>query len=96
MITVGHGKSRGVKRKSKTPQQVSNQTSDSPQWFKQGVAAALLAPTAVNQQQFYFTLHNDGCVSAKAKFGPYAKMDLGIVKYHFEIGAGTENFTWRK
>jgi len=26
--------------------------------------------------------------------GFYTKMDLGIVKYHFEIGAGIENFTW--
>lgn len=22
------------------------------------------------------------------------KIDLGIVKYHFEIGAGKENFEW--
>ena len=24
----------------------------------------------------------------------YTRMDLGIVKYHFEIGAGAENFAW--
>jgi hypothetical protein len=24
----------------------------------------------------------------------YSKMDLGIVKYHFELGAGKENFEW--
>ncbi len=95
VITVGHGKSRGVKRKSKSPQQVSNLTDASPDWFKQGVEAALLAPTAVNQQQFYFTMHEDGTVSAKSKLGPFANMDLGIVKYHFEIGAGKDNFDWR-
>ena len=24
----------------------------------------------------------------------YAKMDLGIAKYHFEIGAGDADFDW--
>ena len=24
----------------------------------------------------------------------YTQMDLGIVKYHFEVGAGKENFEW--
>lgn len=24
----------------------------------------------------------------------YAKLDLGIVKCHFEIGSGKENFIW--
>ena len=96
VITVGHGKTRGGRRKSKTAEQVSNVTENSPEWFKQGVEAALLAPTAVNQQQFYFSLHHDGTVSAKSKLGPFAKMDLGIVKYHFEVGAGQDNFTWRR
>ncbi len=96
VITVGYGKTRGGRRKSKTAEQVSNITEASPEWFKQGVEAALLAPTAVNQQKFYFTLHQDGAVSAKAKLGPFSKMDLGIVTYHFEIGAEKNNFTWRK
>lgn len=56
--------------------------------------AALLAPTAVNQQKFHFTLR-DGCVSAKAGLiGGCLKIDLGIVKCHFELGAGKENFRW--
>ena len=47
----------------------------------------------MNQQKFLFTL--DGSkVSAKAGMGFYTKLDLGIVKYHFEIGAGRENFRW--
>ncbi|WP_334303689.1 hypothetical protein [Candidatus Acetatifactor stercoripullorum] len=25
--------------------------------------------------------------------GFYTKIDLGIAKYHFEIGAGTDNFS---
>ena len=58
-----------------------------------GMKAALLAPTAMNQQKFLFTLNGDK-VSAKAGFGFYSKIDLGIAKYHFELGAGPEHFKW--
>ena len=84
VISVGHGKNRGLPRRSKFPEEVSNVEESSPDWFKLGVEAALTAPTAMNQQKFYLT-YKDGEVSAKALFGPYSKMDLGIVKYHFEI-----------
>jgi hypothetical protein len=40
-----------------------------------------------------FTLSIDGNkVSAKAGMAFYSKVVLGIVKYHFEVGAGKENF----
>ncbi len=60
---------------------------DTPEWFKNGMEAAMLAPTAVNQQKFYFT-EKDGEVHCRAKLGFYNKVDLGIVKLHFEIGSG--------
>ena len=94
LIAIGHGRHRGLPRKSKAVCEVSNADADSPEWFTLGVKAALTAPTAINQQKFYFTLNPDGTVSAKAKFGPYSKVDLGIVKYHFELCAGKENFTF--
>ena len=68
---------------------------NSPQWFKEGMSAVMCAPTAVNQQKFWFEQKNS-IVTAKAKKGFYSKMDLGIVKLHFEIGAGTHNFVWKK
>ena len=49
----------------------------------------MLAPTAVNQQKFLFTLNGDE-VTAKATGGVYSRIDLGIVKYHFEVGSGRE------
>ena len=64
-----------------------------PDWFRRGVQAALLAPTAMNQQKFMFTLKGS-TVTAKAGAGFYSKVDLGIVKYHFELGAGTDRFQW--
>lgn len=86
VIALGYGKTQGVPHKSKPLSAVSNAGSSTPDWFKAGVEAALLAPTAMNQQKFTFT-YADGKVSAKAGVGFYAKIDLGIVKYHFKLGA---------
>ncbi len=94
IISLGYGKTQGSERKSKPPSAVSNISKDSPAWFKQGVEAALLAPTATNQQKFSFVL-KDGCGAARAGLiGACHKVDLGIVKCHFELGAGKENFLW--
>ena len=80
---------------------MSNVSDNTPEWFRRGVEAALLAPTAVNQQKFSFELlpAKDGQqprVRAKKGFSliGYTQMDLGIAKYHFEIAAGTDNFSW--
>lgn len=93
VIAIGYGKTQGVPHKSKTPLEVADMSGDVPEWFKKGVEAALLAPTAVNQQKFFFTLA-DGKVSAKAGRGFCSRIDLGIAKCHFELGAGKENFSW--
>ncbi len=93
VIAIGYGAAHGAAHKSKSPESVSNVCAASPEWFKKGVAAALLAPTAVNQQNFNLSL-NGNRVTAIAGRGFYTKIDLGIVKYHFEIGAGHDNFEW--
>ena len=66
-----------------------------PDWYQRGISAALLAPTAINQQKFKFSLYEGNKVSVKAGIGFYSKVDLGIVKYHFEQAAGIENFNWK-
>ena len=93
VIALGYGATQGVPHKSREVTEVSNLTEDSPQWFKDGMEAALLAPTAINQQKFSFT-QKGSTVRARTKLTFYGRMDLGIAKYHFELGAGTENFTW--
>lgn len=93
VIALGYGADQGKAHRSKRPEQVSTPAEDAPAWFKKGVEAALLAPTAMNQQRFFFTLR-DNAVSARAGVGFYTKIDLGIAKYHFELGAGRENFHW--
>ena len=94
VISLGYGKTQGVAHRSKMPTEVSEYAGARPEWFKRGVEAALLAPTAVNQQQFF--LRGEGnTVRAAAKPGPCSKIDLGIVKYHFELGAGQDSFVWK-
>ncbi len=99
-IAIGYGETQGVGHKIKTVGQVSNASDATPSWFRKGVEAALLAPTAVNQQKFSFEYvgMKDGRhqVSAKKGFSMigYTKMDLGIAKYHLEVGAGNDNFKW--
>lgn len=96
VIALGYGEFQGIKHRSKAFDEVSLvKESDAPDWYKKGIEMALLAPTAMNQQKFEFDL-KDREVSLKAKSGFYTKIDKGIVKYHFEIGAGKDNFTWKK
>lgn len=90
LIALGYGENVGVQHKSKNINDVCNCADRMPEWFQKGIEAALLAPTATNQQKFYFTLDN-ASVSAKVNGrGFYTKMDLGIVKYHFESASGHE------
>jgi hypothetical protein len=100
-----------------------------PTWYRRGVEAALLAPTAINQQKFSFSytgsagsapaaptdapnsksaasLAADNPFSVETTrtlpgvhvevdgFGFFSKVDLGIVRYHFQIGAGDADFRW--
>ncbi|MGN0814178.1 MAG: nitroreductase family protein [Candidatus Coproplasma sp.] len=95
VLALGYGKTQGVQHKSKSAEKVSAGYDTAPDWFKKGVDCALLAPTAVNQQTFYFSYEGNK-VTAKAGAGFYSKVDLGIAKCHFEIGAGKENFEWNK
>lgn len=94
LISLGYGKNQGSTHKSKSPADVSNISPDSPEWFRKGVETALLAPTAVNQQKFRFTLNGNKVSARHGILGSCLKTDLGIVKCHFELGAGKENFEW--
>lgn len=93
VISIGYGETQGIPHKSKDISQVASTGGEMSDWFRRGVEAALLAPTAMNQQKFM--LIQDGeKVTAKAGKGFYTKLDLGIVKYHFEVAAGKDSFYW--
>lgn len=110
-IAIGYGETQGSSHKIKTIEQVNrtavrtlgsskNASDITPLWYTKGIEAALLAPTAVNQQKFSFEYvgTNNGRHQVRAKKGismiGYTQIDLGIAKYHFEIGAGREHFDW--
>ena len=88
LIALGYGIAQGVPHKSKPLQSLCNYNEIMPEWFLSGMNAALLAPTAMNQQKFRFELLPDGKVKATCGSGFYTKLDLGIVKYHFELVSG--------
>ena len=93
VIAIGYGATQGVPHKNKPLEQLCQAAVPWPDWFQKGMAAAQLAPTAMNQQKFCMVL--DGTtVTAKALKGHYARLDLGIVKYHFEVGAGPSGWQW--
>ena len=101
VVSLGYGENQGKQHPQKKT--IADVTEDKryvevgsplPGWFTRGMEAALLAPTAINQQKFTFSLTNGNQVRAKAGWGYFSKVDLGIVKLHFEIGAGTNHFEW--
>ena len=98
MIALGYGETQGVSHKIKKVEDVSNASENTPVWFKAGVEAALLAPTAVNQQKFSFEYigkkGDQHIVKAHKGFSlvGYTRVDLGIAKCHFEIAAEQANF----
>lgn len=97
VIAVGYGENQGKDRRSKRFEDVVAVDGSVPDWFRRGVEAALLAPTAINQQKFRFTLRGSTVIARTTHSlaaGAWTAVDLGIVKYHFEIAAGKENFTW--
>lgn len=99
VIAIGYGENCGVPHKSKDISEVSRiiQTNQSnvvlPAWFNKGMDAVMLAPTAINQQNFLFVLE-ENTVKATSGLAVCGRIDLGIAKYHFEIGAGDHPFTW--
>ena len=88
LIALGYGVTQGAEHKSKPMQTLCTCAGPMPKWFQSGMNAAMLAPTAMNQQKFCFALLPDGTVKATCGKGFYTKLDLGIVKYHFEVTSG--------
>ena len=97
VIALGYGHDQGKQHPQKPMENFYEADGELPQWFRNGMEAALLAPTAVNQQKFKFILHPGNIVEAKTQFSMsgYTQIDLGIVKYHFEAGAGKAHFSWK-
>lgn len=93
LLAVGYGAVQGAPHKSRAPEEIAAYEGEAPEWFTKGVEAALLAPTALNRQAF--SIRGEGRrVSMTCDSGVFSGVDLGIGKYHFELGAGREQFDW--
>ncbi len=88
VLALGYGATQGVPHKSKAMSELCNLEDDMPEWFRKGMEAVLLAPTAMNRQNFFLTLNGED-VTFEVKESKYSKIDLGIIKYHFEVGSGS-------
>ena len=88
VVALGYGQTQGVQHRSKRFAEVCAETSELPDWFRAGVEAALKAPTAVNQQKFFFALDNGEAVARVKGLGTYTRVDLGIAACHFELASG--------
>ena len=94
VISLGYGANQGVQHPLRPVEDFYEAAGPLPDWFRAGLEAALLAPTAINQQKFKFILKEGGRIEARPlrSMVGYTYIDLGIAKYHFEIGAGKNTF----
>ncbi|MDO5395208.1 MAG: nitroreductase family protein [Bacteroidales bacterium] len=90
VIAFGYGADNGKEHRIKTIDKVSNCTGTSPEWFRRGVEAALRAPSAINQQKYFFNLEDNGSITARERpsLAGYTHIDLGIAVCHFNLAAG--------
>lgn len=97
VIAVGHGKTQGFSRKTKSVEALSSvECAKGPAWFAEAMEAAQLAPTAMNNQNFKITLLSDGkTVRIDAPQSGLNVIDEGIVRCNFEIAANEAGADWR-
>ncbi len=88
VIALGYGETQGRQHKSKDAAKVQELAGETPDWFKQGLEAALLAPTAVNQQKYCFSIEAGEPTARVKGIGSCTRVDLGIAALHFELGSG--------
>ncbi len=95
VVALGYGEHPGKPHKTKPIEKLGRVAGGGamPDWFRRGVEMAGLAPTALNQLRFSFELDGD-TVTAHQGVGPYTAVDLGIAKYHFEVGASGATWHW--
>ncbi len=92
-IAIGESELTGKAHRVKSAEALSEVEGEMPVWFRQGMAAATLAPSAGNQQ--LFKIHYDGeQVSITTEPGFLEKVDLGVAKYHFELGSHKDHSIW--
>ena len=94
VIALGYGENAGVPHRGKPAAAFTDTLTGKPDWFLQGLEAARLAPTAMNQQKFRFELRDETPLIRTRGIGPCLQVDLGIAALHFEIASGRRVQAW--
>lgn len=93
-IAIGESEQNGTGPKLKPIEERCEVDGEAPDWFWSGMEYARLAPTAGNQQLWKIVW--DGAnVSVKSEPGFLEKVDMGIARYHFELGSGKDHSIWK-
>jgi hypothetical protein len=77
-------------RSTKAVEEMYDSKETVPDWFISGMKAVQKAPSAMNKQPVMFS-YNNGLVTARVE-SDSQKIDLGIAKVHFELGAKNGRF----
>lgn len=97
IIAVGYGAVQGEPHRSKNVDEVGKYAGGAmPDWFRNGVEAALLAPSGLNRQPFLIEGSGNHVAISSVQGEPFTGVDVGIAAYHFELGAGSQHFEWRQ
>ena len=94
VVALGYGLNDGIAHSGKSIEEVSDYKQGDPEWYRNGLEAAILAPTAMNQQKFRFERNGDKVKAKVAGLGVHTRVDLGIVKCHFELGSKKGKEVW--
>ena len=82
-------------RTVRSPQELAEGLDAAPAWFRAGAEALCRAPSAMNRQGYRFAMTADGLARARrTREDAFSLVDLGIAKYHFELGAHGGSWTW--
>lgn len=92
-ISIGYGSTDGKPHKDR-PIEDLGYREDAPEWFRKGIESVMLAPSGRNVQPISYEYDGD-VVTAKHKGSNLTRIDCGIARYHFELGAGKGNFRWK-
>lgn len=82
-----------IHRKTKALETFYTADATPPQWFLDGVAAVQLAPSAMHTQKVRLKYEDHRTTIHISESFKMDLIDLGIAKYHFEIGSGGK-FEW--
>lgn len=79
---------KGTHIKHKSISEIGDCDTEMPPWFIKGIECVQKAPTALNSMKVKFELKDKQITAYVPNDYRFDLVDLGICKYHFELGSG--------